>query len=218
MSEFVPLAAERREQVGTGAARAVRGAGRVPAIVYGNRQDPEAISLDAVELLKQLHGPGFFSRVFELQLPGGKQRVLARELQREPVSGAPLHVDFLRFSAATRVDVEVGVVFRNEEASPGLKQGGMLNVVMHSIALDCKADSIPESISVDVGGLEIGDAIYLKDVPLPPGAEPKITDPEAVVATIATPTVAVEAAAEAEEEAAEAEERAAEGEGEAGEE
>ncbi len=202
MSDVVSLAAERRQRIGKGGARAARRAGRVPAIIYGDNKPPEAISLDPVELQKQLRGHGFFARVFEIDLGGETHRVLARDLQHDPVKGTPMHVDFMRFGAATRVEVEVPVVFKGEGECPGLKKGGMLNIVLHEIPLVCKADAIPESLTVDLSGLEIGDVIHLSAVALPAGAELALADAEGAVATIAAPTVAaveeeeVEAAAE----------------------
>ncbi|MCW5699843.1 MAG: 50S ribosomal protein L25/general stress protein Ctc [Rhodospirillales bacterium] len=197
MSESVSLAAEKRERVGKGGARATRRAGRVPAIIYGGQQDPVAISLDPTELHKQLRGPGFFSRVFELNVAGQKHRVLARDLQHHPINGRPLHVDFMRFSATTMVDVDIEVVFENEEECPGLKKGGVLNVVQHSISVSCLAGQIPQSIAIDLSGLDIGDGIHLKDIALPEGVKPTTDDMEAAIVIVAAPTVA---AAEEEEE------------------
>lgn len=190
MSDNVKLDVERRERLGKGGARATRREGRVPAIVYGGEQPPLAISLDTRELQKQFKGHGFFSRVFELNLGGETQRVLARELQTHPVTGHPLHLDFLRFGATTRVDVEVEVIFENEEACPGLKKGGMLNIVLHTVSLACLADRIPESIKVDLTGRDIGDAIHIGDLGLPEGVEPANQEADATVAVIAAPTVA----------------------------
>ena len=217
MAQATPITAEPRHGSGKGAARAVRRSGRVPAVIYGNKQDSVLISLDPVELTRQLRGPGFFSRVFEVQVDGTKHRVLARDLQLDPVSDSPLHVDFMRFSATTRVNVEVQVIFENEEEAPGLKKGGVLNVVSHTIELICRPDSMPESISVDLSGLDIGDTVHISDVALPSDVELTITDRDFTIATIAAPTLAPveeDEEAEAEEGAEEEAGEEAEGEGE----
>jgi large subunit ribosomal protein L25 len=208
MADTITFAAEARERAGKGAARQTRRDGRVPAVIYGNKQAPVMISLGSKELLKQARGHGFFSHVFEIDIGGTKERVLARDLQKDPLTGAPLHVDFMRFGATTRFEVDVELVFENEEESPGLKFGGVLNVIMRTIPLMCRPDAIPESISVDLTGLEVGDVIHVDKLAIPASAELMITDPEAAVATIAAPTVATaeeEEAAEGEEAEAEAE-------------
>ena len=207
MAEFTPIAARTRQRAGKGAARATRRNGRVPAVIYGNKEETLLISLDPLDLSSQLRGPGFFARVFEIQVDKGKHRVLARDLQLDPVSDRPIHVDFMRFSAGTRLNIDVQVTFENEAASPGLKRGGVLNVVRHAIELVCSADNIPETISIDLSGLEIGGSIHISDVDLPAGVEPTISDRDFTIATIAAPTVLktieeeeAEAAAAAEEE------------------
>jgi large subunit ribosomal protein L25 len=208
MADTITFAAEARERAGKGAARQTRRDGRVPAVIYGDKQAPVMISLASKELLKQARGHGFFSHVFEIDIGGTKERVLARDLQKDPLTGAPLHVDFMRFGATTRFEVDVELVFENEEESPGLKFGGVLNVIMRTIPLMCRPDAIPESISVDLTGLEVGDVIHVDKLAIPASAELMITDPEAAVATIAAPTVATaeeEEAAEGEEAEAEAE-------------
>ncbi len=193
MSETVTFAADRRRPRGKGGARAARREGRVPAIIYGRDQKPMAISVDLVALDKQLHTPGFFAKVFEIDVEGQKLRALVRECQRDPVIGRPLHVDFLSVSAATMVDVDVDVVFENEDACPGIRTGGVLNVVLYQIPLRCQADQIPDNIKIDLSGLEIGDVIHLTDIALPSGAEISAADAEGTVASIAPPTtVAVE--------------------------
>jgi large subunit ribosomal protein L25 len=199
MADTISLAAEARERAGKGAARQTRRDGRIPAVIYGNKQAPVMISLESRGLLKQIRGHGFFSHVFEIDIDGTKERVLARDLQKDPVTEAPLHVDFMRFSATTTFEVDVELVFENEEESPGLKFGGVLNVVMRTIPLICRPDAIPESISVDLTGLEIGDVIHIGKLSIPASAELAITDPEATVATIAAPTIASVEEEEAEE-------------------
>ncbi len=215
MADTISFAAETRERAGKGAARQTRRDGRVPAVIYGNKQAPVMISLESKALLKQVRGHGFFSHVFEIDVGGKKEKVLARDLQKDPVTDAPLHVDFMRFSATTRFEVDVEVMFENEEESPGLKFGGVLNVVMRTIPLICRPDAIPESISVDLTGLEVGDVVHIAKLSIPDGAELAIADPEATVATIAAPTVAPAEEEEGEEgeeaEAAVGEEQEGEG-------
>ena len=226
MSDTIALPAEARERVGKGAARAVRRAGRVPAVIYGDRKDPLTISLDPRDVDRELHKPGFFATLFDVEVSGKKHRVLPRDVQLDPVSDRTIHVDFLRVAQDTEVTVNVPVNFVNDEESPGLKRGGVLNIVRHEIEFTCRADAIPQQIELDLTGLEIGDSVHISMVKLPDGVTPTITDRDFTIATVAAPSAvkaeAAEeqaAAAESEEgEAPAAEEAAAEGEGEAKEE
>lgn len=204
MTDIISIAADKRERVGKGGARETRRTGRVPAIIYGSDAEPTAVSVDGKELFKQLRGGGFFSNVYEINIGGEKHRVLARDVQRHPVSGVALHVDFMRFSASTRVNVDVAIVFENEEAAPGLKQGGVLNVVSHSVSLICNPSDIPQNLTVDLTGLDIGDVIHIGSLTIPASAELDVVDPETTIATIAAPTVATAEDEEADAEAAEA--------------
>ncbi|NQV46224.1 MAG: 50S ribosomal protein L25/general stress protein Ctc [Rhodospirillaceae bacterium] len=192
MAQASTMAVELRDRAGKGAARLTRRNGRVPAVIYGNKQDPVMISLDPVELMLQLKGGGFFSRVFEFDINGEKQRVLPRDLQQHPVSDRPIHVDFMRFSAKTRLNIEVNVIFENEEECPGLKGGGVLNIVRHTVELRCSPDHVPESLNVDLTGLEVGDSVHISSIKLPGDVELTITDRDFTIATIAAPTVNVE--------------------------
>jgi len=215
MAEFTSLPAETRERAGKGPARAVRRAGRVPGVIYGARKDPLMISMDPRDLERELKSGAFLATVYDLAVDSGKERVLPRDVQFDPVSDRPLHVDFLRVSGTTRVTVEVPVHFLNEEQCPGLERGGLLNVVRHEIEFHCRADAIPHSIDIDLTGLDIGDSVHISSVSLPEGVEPTITDRDFTIATIAAPTVVQEEATEEEaaEEAVEGEEgEAAEGE------
>jgi large subunit ribosomal protein L25 len=208
MSDVVSLAAELRRRAGKGGAREYRRAGRIPAVIYGNKQEPVLIALDGVELLKHLRRPGFMAHVFEIIVDGARERVLPREVQHDPVSGKPLHVDFMRFSAETRIHVEVQVKFENEDKAPGLKKGGVLNVVHHTLDLVCSPDAIPESVIVDLTGLELGDVIHADAIKLPEGVELGEDDPQATIASIAAPSTEEIAAQPAEEEGEEAEQTA----------
>jgi len=217
MAEFTTLPAEPRERAGKGPARAVRRAGRVPGVIYGARKDPLMVSMDPRDLERELKTGAFLATVYDLTVNGGTERVLPRDVQFDPVSDRALHVDFLRVSSTTRVTVEIPVHFLNEEQSPGLERGGLLNVVRHEIEFHCRADAIPHSIDIDLTGLDIGDSVHISSVSLPEGVVPTITDRDFTIATIAAPTVIQEEAAEEEEaeEAAEGEEaEAAEGEAE----
>lgn len=189
MAQAYELKAELRERAGKGAARAERRAGRVPGVIYGNKQDPILISIDPVDLAKEINSPGFFTHVYEVAVGGEKYRVLARDLQQHPINDLPIHVDFMRFSAKTRLAVEVVVEFVNEDECPGLREGGVLNVVRYAVELRCQPDNIPETIVADLTGLEIGDTLHISAIALPDGVEPTITDRDFTVATIAAPTI-----------------------------
>lgn len=204
MSEVISLEALPRARAGKGAARQTRRDGRVPGVIYGNKQDPLMISLDPKNLVRLLHKSGFYATLFDVQLDGGRHRVLARDVQFDPVSDKPLHVDFLRVASDTKVHVEVPVVFRNELASPGLKRGGVLNIVRHDVEFTVPANSIPEFITVDLEGTDIGDSIHISAVKLPEGVKPTITDRDFTIATIASSSAMKPEAAE--DEAAETEE------------
>lgn len=216
MAEFTTIPAETRERAGKGPARAVRRAGRVPGVIYGARKDPLMISMDPRDLERELKTGGFLATVYDLTVGSDQERVLPRDVQFDPVSERPLHVDFLRVSGTTRVTVEIPVHFLNEEQSPGLERGGLLNVVRHAIEFQCRADAIPHSIDIDLSGLDIGDSVHISSVSLPDGVEPTITDRDFTIATIAAPTVVQEEATE--EEAAEEEAEGEEGEAAEGEE
>jgi large subunit ribosomal protein L25 len=220
MSEVTAIAAEVRERAGKGAARAARRAGLVPGVIYGAKKGPAMITLSSKELTRYLHEGGFFARLYDVQLGKGKERVLARDVQFDPVTDQPVHIDFLRVSASTTVTVAVPVTFINEEDCPGLVKGGVLNVVRHEVDLVCRADAIPQQIEVDLAGLDFGDGAHISNVSLPEGVEPTITDRDFTIATIAAPVVEVEEEDEGEEgeegedaetEAAEAESGDAEG-------
>jgi large subunit ribosomal protein L25 len=202
MTDVVKLAAEAKERAGKGAARAARRAGRVPAVIYGAKKAPLMISLDPKDLNRVIKGGGFFATLYDLQVGDKNERVLARDLQLHPVNERPLHIDFLRVSAATEVTVQVPCVFINEEESPGMRRGGVLNVVRHELELSCRADAIPHQIEIDLTGLDINDSVHISQITLPEGVEPTITDRDFTIASVAAPSVVREEAAEAEAEAA----------------
>ena len=192
MAEILTIAAQRRERAGKGPARAARRAGRVPGVIYGSKKDPAMITLDPRELERELKTGGFLATIYNVSIDQDKERVLPRDVQFDPVTDRAIHVDFLRVSAATSVTVQVPVNFLNEEESPGLKRGGLLNVVRHEIEMTCRADAIPSGIDIDLTGLDIGDSIHISMITLPDGVAPTITDRDFTVATIAAPTVVQE--------------------------
>lgn len=199
MSEMPTIAAQMREQVGKGSARAARRAGRVPAVVYGGERGPASITVGLRELDALRHAGGFTNSLFELVADGGKQQVLPREVQLDPVTDRPIHVDFLRVEKDSSVTIMVPVIWIDEEESPGLARGGVLNVVRHEIELLCQATAIPTSIEVSVAGLDIGDGIHISGIELPEGSELTIKDRDFTVVTVAAPSALVSERDEEEE-------------------
>ncbi len=195
-TKTIVLEAEARDRVGKGAARATRRANRVPAVIYGGKQEPLSISLDPKLLARELGQPGFMSHLVEIKIGKTTHRTLPRDVQLHPVTDAALHVDFVRVGKDTKISVNVPVVFINQDKSPGLKRGGVLNIVRHDIELVCAADNIPERLQVDVGGYDIGELVHISSVTLPEGTATTI-DRDFTVATIAPPTVKGEDAAAA---------------------
>lgn len=211
MAEAYVLSAEKRERAGKGAARATRRAGRVPAVIYGDKKDPVMVSLEPISLKKFIQTGGFFSHLIELDAGGEKHRVIARDIQLDPVTDRPLHVDFMRISKGVKIAINVPLHYINEEDSPGLKRGGVLNIVRHEVELNVNPEAIPEFIEVDLTGTDIGDSIHISAVTLPDGIKPTITDRDFTVATLAAPSAVKSAASEEEGEGAEVEEGAEEG-------
>ena len=197
MPETTTLSAERRARAGKGAARATRRMGRVPGIIYGGDSDPMLISLEPRELSRALAKRGFLATVIEVRMDDAVHRTLPRDVQYHPATDAPLHVDFMRIGADTRVTVTVPVVFINHEMSIGLRRGGILNIVRHGIALVCQVDNIPEQLVVDLNGLDIGDSVHISAVTLPPGSRLTITDRDFTIASIAASSAVREEAAAA---------------------
>ena len=188
MSDALTLPAETRERAGKGASRALRREGRVPAVIYGGKDEPTMIHVEAKELVRQLMTGHFMNSIVTLEVGGKKVRTLPKDVTFHPVSDRPIHVDFLRLSKNAKVDVNVPVVFANEEASPGLKKGGVLNVVRHELELVCEADKIPAEIVIDVTGKDVGDSIHISEVTLPEGSASAITDRDFTIATVVAPS------------------------------
>ncbi|WP_067734664.1 50S ribosomal protein L25/general stress protein Ctc [Novosphingobium naphthalenivorans] len=188
MSDQLTLPAETRERAGKGASRALRREGRVPAVVYGANEEPLAIHVEEKELTRQLMTGHFFNSIVEVEVNGQKVRTLPKDVAFHPVSDRPLHADFLRLAKGSTVHVNVPVSFANEELSPGLKRGGVLNIVRHELELVCPADKIPDDIVIDVTGFDVGESIHFSHVKLPAGVESAITDRDFTIATIAAPS------------------------------
>ena len=185
MSEIYELRAEVRERVGKGAARAVRRQDRIPAVIYGDKKPPIPISLPQREMTQRLHAGGFLTHIAMIDVDGEKIRVIPRDYQLDPVRDQLVHVDFLRVGEGARLTLEIPVHFMNEHASPGIKRGGALNIVRHTIELRVPVDAIPEAIEVDLTGLDIGDSLHISAVTLPEGVTPTITERDFTIATIA---------------------------------
>ena len=203
MAELTELKATAREGTGKLANRALRAQKMVPGVVYGGETAPANVALEYKNVLQHYQTGHFLSTVYLLDIDGKKERVIPREVQVDPVRDFPIHVDFMRVSRMSRIDVDVPVQFINEDASPGLKRGGVLNIVRHTIEFSCPADAIPEKITVDVTGLDIGDSLHISAVTLPVGVTPTITDRDFTIATIVgaaamRPETETEAAAEEE--------------------
>ncbi|HEV7346019.1 MAG TPA: 50S ribosomal protein L25/general stress protein Ctc [Devosia sp.] len=204
------LKAQTREGVGKGAAREMRRQGLVPAVIYGDKKPPVTVAIPYKDAHKAIYSGGFLSHVLDLDVDGTVHRVIPRDYQLDPVKDFPLHVDFLRVGANSTLNVEVHVNFINEEKSPGLKRGGTLNVVRHTVEVSAPASAIPEEITVDLSGTEIGDSIHISAVTLPKGVTSVITDRDFTIATLVAPSALRSAGDEtaAEEEAGESEDEA----------
>lgn len=198
MTEMVPIEAEIRGGAGKGVARATRRAGKVPAVVYGARKEPTLIAIDPKTVLREMTRPGWKSRLYELKIDGGSERALMRDIQLHPVTDRPEHVDFQRLAPGEKIRVAVVVHFLNEATCPGLKKGGVLNVVRHAVEVWADPDSVPASFEVDLGGMDIGETIRFSTLAGTEGVKPTIVDRDFVIATVAPPTKAQETATTAE--------------------
>ncbi|HWI85764.1 MAG TPA: 50S ribosomal protein L25/general stress protein Ctc [Sphingomonas sp.] len=202
MSDMLTLSAETRERAGKGASRAMRREGRVPAVVYGNKQEALAIHLEEKALIKAMANGHFMNTVVMIDGVGEAVRTLPKDVQFHPVTDRPLHVDFLRISEHTTVHVNVPVVFTDEELAPGIKRGGVLNIVRHELALICDAAEIPEQIEISLAGLEVGASIHISAVTLPAGSTSEIDDRDFTIATIVAPSALKSSEGDGETEAA----------------
>ena len=197
MSEQLTLSAETRERAGKGASRHLRREGRVPAVIYGNNEDPLSIHVEEKALVKALSGGHFMNTVVMVEAGAAPVRTLPKDVQFHPVTDRPLHVDFLRISEHAKVHVEVPIHFVDEDKSKGIKRGGVLNQVRHELELICDAAEIPEEIRISLAGMDIGDSLHISAVTLPKGTESAITDRDFTIATIVAPSGVKSEAAEA---------------------
>ncbi|MBA3878544.1 MULTISPECIES: 50S ribosomal protein L25/general stress protein Ctc [Sphingomonas] len=188
MSETLTLAAETREQVGKGASRSLRREGRVPAVIYGNKQEPTAIHVEEKALYRLLMTGHFMNSVVMIEVDGQTVRTLPKDVAFDPVSDRPVHADFLRISEHATVTVQVPVRFTDEDASPGIKRGGVLNVVRHELELIVDAAEIPDDVEVSLKGFNVGESIHISNVTLPKGAKSAIDDRDFTIATIVAPS------------------------------
>lgn len=186
MGAAYELTATVREKVGKGAARSARRRGQIPAVIYGGNQPPLAINLPGREVFLKMHAGGFYTSVATIDVGGEKIQTIPRDYQLDPVTDRPLHVDLLRVTDASTITIDVPVHFINDAASPGIKRGGVLNVVRHRISLICRVDSIPEAIVADLDGLQINDSLHINSVKLPDGVTPTLKR-NFTIATIAAP-------------------------------
>ena len=199
MSDILTITAEKRERAGKGIARALRREGRVPAVIYGDSKESEGISMHRNEFTKLFNTGRLMSTLLDVDIDGKKHRVITRDVQVHPVTDIVLHADFLRLGKGAKIAVEVPVSFLNEETCPGLKVGGVLNVVRYTVELNCPADNIPASIELDLAEAEMNDSLHISQVALPDGVTPVIDDRDFTIATIAAPAGLKSEAADADE-------------------
>ena len=197
--ETIDIKAEARSQVGKGSARAARRAGLIPAVIYGNKETAVTVTLDANQWRQLMHKPGIFSQLININVNNETHFVLPRDIQQHPVSEEAMHVDFLRVTKNATVAVGIAVEFLNEDKCTGLKLGGVLNIVRSQVELNCPAISIPEKLTVDLEGLNVGHTIHISSIELPEGCTPTITDRDFTVATIAAPRGGLDDADETED-------------------
>ena len=202
MSDQLTLAAETRDRVGKGASRSLRREGRVPAVIYGNNEDPTPVHVEEKALIKLLMTGHFMNSVIMVDIGGKPSRTLPKDVTFDVVTDRPVHVDFLRISEHAKVHVNVPVHFADEEKAPGIKRGGVLNVVRHELELVVDAASIPDEIHISLAGLEVGDSIHISNVTLPKGAASAIEDRDFTIATIVAPSALKSSEGDTETEAA----------------
>ena len=186
MAKTVNIRVNERKTAGKGAARAERRAGLIPGVIYGEKKEPVMFSISALDLDAQLRQSGFWTRQFEIEVGKNKYHAICQDIQTHPITDRPIHIDFLRVSANTELQIEVPVMYENELAAPGLKNGGVLNAIYRSIEVMCKPKDMPETLFVDLTGLEMGDVVKLGDVKFPAGVKP-VEDLDTTIAAIAAP-------------------------------
>ena len=172
MAETTKVVAKKRDRAGKGGARSSRRDGLIPAVIYGDKQPPVMIAVEPRSVERELHKEGFFNHRVQIDVEGTLYDALPRDVQVDPVTDKPLHLDFLRIGPDSIITVQVPVHFKNELASPGIKRGGTLNIVLHAVEMLVPADAIPDSVDVDLAGVDIGTSIHIKSIKLPAGCIP----------------------------------------------
>jgi large subunit ribosomal protein L25 len=187
MATVKELKATARPKSGKGAARAERRAGRVPGVIYGNNQPPVTISVDDADLRQRILAGRFLTTIYDVELEGKKHRVIPRDFHLDPVRDFPIHVDFMRLGEGATIRVSVPLHIQNAESSPGVKRGGTVNIVTHTIDLECSVDNIPQFVEADVSGLEISYSLHLSDIQLPAGVKSLLRE-DVTLVTIVPPS------------------------------
>ena len=185
----INLEVVNREKIGKSNSKNLRNDGKVPAIIYGDKKESNYIFLEYLDIMKEMSKTGFFSTVFNLNINKKKIKVLPREVQTDPLNNKPIHIDFLRVTPESKINISVPIIFINEDESPGLKSGGVLNTVRRDIDLICKIKNIPEKLEANLKDLEVGSVVHMSDIILPEGVLPVIADRDFTIATIAAPTI-----------------------------
>ena len=183
------LKAIKRENTSSGSNNKLRSEGLIPAILYGGKEANKNISIEKKDIKNLIHSDTFLSKVLELDLDGKKEKVIPRDIEFNVVSEEPIHIDFMRILSGKKIVLEIPVKFINHPDSPGLKRGGVLNIVRRKVELKCPAENIPDEIIIDLAGTDIGTSIKISSVKLPENVIPTITDRDFVIATVASPTV-----------------------------
>ena len=178
-----------RDKTGKSNCKQLRNMGKIPAVIYGDKKEPTYITVDYPKIVKELSRTSFFSTVFSMKLDKKEIKVLPREIQTDPLNDKPIHIDFLRVNNESKINISVPIIFINEEKSPGLKSGGVLNTVRREVDLICKIKNIPEKLEADLTNLEVGSVIHMSDIKLEEDVVPQISDRDFTIATIAAPTV-----------------------------
>jgi len=185
----VNLETSKREKTGKSSCRNLRNDGKIPAVIYGDKKEPNYIFLEYLDIMKEISKTGFFSTIFNLNLNKKKIKVLPKEVQTDPLNDKPIHIDFLRVTAESKINISIPIIFINENESPGLISGGVLNTVRRKIDLICKINNIPEKLEANLKDLEVGSVVHMSDIKLPEDVSSVIADRDFTIATIAAPTI-----------------------------
>ena len=178
-----------RDKIGKSNCKQLRNMGKIPAVIYGDKKEPTYIAVDYPKIVKELSRTSFFSTIFSLKLNKKKIKVLPKEIQTDPLNDKPIHIDFLRVTAESKINISIPIIFINENESPGLISGGVLNTVRRKIDLICKINNIPEKLEANLKDLEVGSVVHMSDIKLPEDVSSVIADRDFTIATIAAPTI-----------------------------